>query len=373
MTTRKIIIGLSGVVLLVLAVVAARGLSNSRPPAERLPIKTALKQVEVLPATNQELAAEIEVNGRLTPRKRIQVFAEVSGVLKPESSRFREGNYFKEGQPLVVIDDQEQRLNLLAQKSSLMNQITLMMPDLKTDYPANFRNWQAYLNNFELEKPIQAFPEPKSDQERYFISARNLYNLFYTIQSSEVRLEKYTIKAPFSGVVTESNITEGTLVRAAQPLGTFINSYSYEMEAAVGLDELPFFKAGNRVALTSTTIPGSWKGTILRISDRIDPNTQTARVYISVGGKGLKEGMYLNGQIEGKTIQQVVELPRDLLIAQKSVYVVQDSTMRLMEVEPVQYTNESVLVKGIPDGTQLVNGSVIGAYDGLTVAPYQSK
>jgi multidrug efflux pump subunit AcrA (membrane-fusion protein) len=357
MTIRKLIIGGIAIVLLLMAGISA---------------KTILKQVKVKPSAIQTLNAAVEINGRLSPRSQIEVFAEVSGVLKPESSRFKEGNYFKKGQSLIVIDDEEQQLNLLAQKSSLLNQITLMMPDLKTDYPANFPKWEAYLNSFDLKQPLQALPESASDQERYFVSAKNLYNLFYSIQSQEVRSRKYTIPAPFNGVVAESNITEGTLVRVGQKLGEFMNAYNYEMEAAVSLDDLPFFKVGSQVELSSTTIPGKWKGTILRVSDRIDPNTQTARVYVSASGSGLKEGMYLSGTIKGQAIKEVTEIPRDLLIEQSAVYVIEDSVMKLMSVEPIQYTTSSVLVKGVPAGTSLVNESVIGAYEGLKVAPYQN-
>ena len=43
----------------------------------------------------------------------------------------------------------------------------------------------------------------------------------------EATLDKYTIKAPFNVVVTQSNINPGTLVRNGQKLGEFINTYLY--------------------------------------------------------------------------------------------------------------------------------------------------
>ena len=61
-----------------------------------------------------------------------------------------------------------------------MNQITLMLPDLKSDYPDSFPAWEKYLKEMNIEEALSALPSPISDQERYFISARNLYNLYYS-------------------------------------------------------------------------------------------------------------------------------------------------------------------------------------------------
>ena len=72
-----------------------------------------------------------------------------------------------------------------------MNQITLMLPDLKSDYAESFPAWEAYLQNLDPEKPLAPLPDPATNQEKYFVSARNLYNLYYTIQSQEKRLTKY--------------------------------------------------------------------------------------------------------------------------------------------------------------------------------------
>jgi membrane fusion protein (multidrug efflux system) len=56
------------------------------------------------------------------------------------------------------------------------------MPDLKIDYPESFAQWQEYLDRFELEQPIAAFPTPINKQEKYFIASRNLYNQYYSIK-----------------------------------------------------------------------------------------------------------------------------------------------------------------------------------------------
>lgn len=368
MMSRKVSVAL-GIGLLILAGFGSMMLVRTKAPAARTPNKVSLKQVQTFAVKNRAQPTTIEITGRLAAREKIELYAEVGGMLLPESSRFREGNFFKQGSVLIAIDSREARLALLAQKSSLMNQITLMLPDLKTDYPESFPQWEGYLRQLDLEKNLPELPTPVSDREKYYVSARNIFNLYYNIQSQETRLEKYLIKAPFNGVVAEANIKEGTLVRVGQKMGDFFNPYSYELEAALNLSDLAFVKVGDPVTLSSGDIDGTWKGILSRISDRIDPNTQTAKVFVNLSGNELREGMYLSGSVRGRDLDRVVEIPRYLLIDQRAVYGVKDSLLVLHQIEPVKYTTETVLVRGLADGVELLGENFAGAFEGMKVAP----
>ncbi|MEO1451582.1 MAG: HlyD family secretion protein [Bacteroidota bacterium] len=272
---------------------------------------------------------------------------------------------------MIKIDDREFGLTLRAQKSSLLNQITLMLPDMKTDYPTSFPAWEAYVAQFDPNKALAPLPKPQSEQERYYLSAKNIFNLFYSIEAQDVRQEKYLIKAPFSGKVSQSSITAGTLVRTGQKLGEFFNPYRYDLEAAVTLKDLNFVKVGSQVEMRSEDISGNWTGKVVRISDAIDPNTQTVKVFVRVGGQGLKEGMYLEGAIKGQALADVVELPRAIILGDSAVYAIQADTLHLMPIKPVKFSASTVLARGIPDDTELVGEALIGAFEGMKVEAYQ--
>jgi hypothetical protein len=52
----------------------------------------------------------------------------------------------------------------------------------------------------------------------------------------------------------------------------------------------------------------------------------------------------------------------------KQLFVVKnDSILDLMEVHPVFFGSQSVLVQGIPDGTKILEKTVPGAYAGMLV------
>lgn len=368
MKKRQIIIVFAACFILGGAVAINKSLSNNKPQKRRKgkPKKMA-PTVETIKVNNQEIQAPITVTGKLMSYEKMDVYAEVSGILRKSSNRFREGNRFGTGSILVSIDDQEARLNILSQKSRLLNAITQLLPDLKLDYPDAFQKWQKYIDNFKMEQTIAPLPKTSSTKEKYFILAKNIYDQYYTIKSAEARLKKYNVYAPFSGVVTEASIYPGTLVRNGQKLGEFINPFNFEFEATVSLKDIDLIKIGDQVTLYSEDISGKWQGSIRRISDKMDAATQTVKVFVGTTGKNLREGMYLKGEINAATIQEATSLSRNLIINKNQVYVIKDDKLDLQEVKILRYTGNSVVVKGLKNGTLLPKNTVSGAFVGMKV------
>ena len=52
------------------------------------------------------------------------------------------------------------------------------------------------------------------------------------------------ISAPFSGILTEALVTEGTLIRNGQKLGEFIDPSDYEMEVNISKSYANLLKVG---------------------------------------------------------------------------------------------------------------------------------
>ncbi|MEM8906393.1 MAG: HlyD family efflux transporter periplasmic adaptor subunit [Bacteroidota bacterium] len=344
--------------------------AQKAPPKRKPPKKEVLRPVAVLPVLNQQISTQLDVQGRLVAFEKIDIIAEVSGRLIETAKPFKIGSYFKKEEALLIIDDTEARLSLLSQKANLMNAITQMMPDLKIDYPEGFGHWKTYLDQFDVEKTLPPFPEATSDQERYFVSSKNLHSQYYTIKSQEERLSKYRVTAPFSGVITQTAINAGSLVRSGQTMGQLMNNNNYELEANVRLADLKYVRPGSNVELYSNDLEGEWSGLVKRISDQIDPNTQTVIAYVSVRGTDLREGMYLRGKVKGKSVNEAIEIPRDLLVNQNAVFLVQpDSLLRLVNIEIESMGEKSMLVRGLEDGVHLLGELFPGAYNGQKVAP----
>jgi membrane fusion protein, multidrug efflux system len=367
MTRHRILLAV-GILLLVGAVVFSRYLSGREEEPEPEP-EVPTEQVRARTVQNREVPTFIGLTGRLVAEERIALYSEVSGVLLPPPTPFKSGSTFARGETLIRIDDEEFRQSLIASRSAFLRAITMLMPDIKLDFPASYEAWLAYLNAFDPSRPVPAPPTPATDQERYFLTGRNVYTQYHEIRQMEVRLGKYRIRAPFHGTVAQAQITTGTLVQQGQRLGEFIRTGRYELEATLSPDDLRFVRAGQTVTLTNGRPDQTWQGRVARIGAQIDPATQAVPVFVRVEGPDLREGMFLTGQIKAETFERVEVVPREVLIDENRVFVIREGRATLQPVEVLHRTDTEAVVRGLQDGEQVIEERRTGAFEGTQVEP----
>ena len=363
---RKIFAFVLGLGFLAGAIFVAKNLidSNKRPVRE---VPKTVKTVYTQTVNNTEIPIILKSNGNLVAARKIELFSEVQGIFEESRFPFKAGQRYNKGAVLLDINSREFYTSLLAQRSTLYDLITGMMPDLRFDYPESFKHWDAYLKQFDLEKDLAPLPEPVSEKEKYFVNGRQVVSTYYTIKNLEERYQKYTIRAPFTGVLTESLVNPGTLIRSGQKLGEFVSMGEFELEVNVNEQFLGVLKVGEPVGLFDLSGERTWTGIVRRVNGRIDQNTQTVQVFVGVKGEGLIEGMYLEAKIKARSENGVIEIPRSLLVNDNEVYVVEDDKLALRTVKTVHFTDKTAIVRGLPDGIRMLTRPVPGAYSGMLV------
>ncbi len=369
---RKIILSVLGVLLIVAAVFFAKKIADSKksfkPKAEKV-VKTVFAEV----VQNGTVSIVVPANGNLMAKSRVELYAEVQGVFKRGNKLFKEGQAYRSGETIIRIDASEYAANVQSAKSNLYNQLTSIMPDLRLDYPEIFPKWQAYLNGFDMNKGIPALPELATEKEKFFISGRGILTSYYNVKNLEQRLSKYRISAPFSGVLTETLVTEGTLVRAGQKLGEFINTDIYELEVAISKTYSDLLTVGKKVTLADLDGVKIYMGSVSRINGKVDQASQTIKAFIEVKDKNLREGMYLEANLDAKKETDAIEINRGLLIEGDKIFVVRDSILDLINVRPVHFSDKKVVLKDVPNGTTIVSKPLMGAYMGMAVKIFEEK
>jgi len=367
---RKIISILLGLALLAGAVlVSNKFIANKKKPKPTF--KKIVKTVFTENVKNKEIPVILQASGNLSAKHKLQLFAEVQGVLKTANKEFKSGTTYSKGETILRINSDEFFANIQSQKSNFNNSIIAIMPDIRLDYPNEYQKWNNYLKSLDINKPTPKLPIINSDKEKYFISGRGINTVYYNIKNLEVKLNKYRLKAPYTGIVTESLVTPGTLVRVGQKLGEFIDPSVYEMEASVNAEFADLLKKGSKVHLQNTERTKEYIGKVIRINGQVDSKSQTIKAYIQVVSKDLKEGMFLEANLKAKSIKDAVEISRKLLVNDNQIFVVKDTILSLIKINPVYYSADKVIIKGVEDGTKLVSKSVPGAYEGMAVKIYE--
>ena len=369
---RTIITSVLGILLLLGAFYLANFFIDSnkrvRPQA-----KQVIKTVFTEKAVNGDVPIIITTNGTLLAKHRIDIFSEVQGILNASSKEFKPGVAYRKGEILISINSEEFYANLQAQKSNLYNVLTSVMPDIRLDYPVQYQKWQNYLNEFDVNKSIKPLPATKTEKEKFFITGRGILTAYYNVKNLEVKLSKYQIRAPFNGVLTASLVNEGTLVRPGQKLGEFIDPTVFEVGVSVKSEYADLLKVGKDVKLHNLEKTKTWNGNVVRINGRVDSQTQTITAFIEVAGENLREGQYVEVDLEGKTEQNAFTVSRKLLIDNSKLYIVQNDSLKLIDVNPVYENNNTVVVKNIPDNADVLSKPVPGAYNGMLVNVFKEK
>lgn len=370
MIRQGIMLGVAVVIILLAMFFASRAAKKPEAAAKAGAEKAAvLRTISTQTVENQAVKTKVALFGRLISVEKIDIYAEVNAVLLANSPNLRAGQRVEKGGILLRMDAAEPTLTLQAQRSALLTSITQIMPDIKIDFADNLEAWENYRRSFDVTKPVPALPVAKSERERDFIALKTINNQYYTIKSGEERLTKYTVVAPFSGEITESLISTGSYIRAGQKLATLMNTGVYELEAAVALEDLKYIKAGDAVQLQAEEGSAKWTGRIARIANSIDTKSQTLKAYIQVSGSGLRENMFLTGYTDAMATSDVVELPRRLLVGGEKIYIYQpsDSTLRLQPVQVVRQNTETVLLRGLANGQQVLKELATGIFEGQKV------
>jgi len=359
----SIIIGITLIAISIfIAVILINNSGNTKPKKAK-----ATKTVFVDVVKNKTIPIRINSTGSLVAKNRIEIYSEVQGVLNIRTKDFKTGTSYARDEIILSINTDEHLANLHALKSNFINSILIVLPDIEVDFPLEYEKWQTYLSSFEFEKSLPDLPRTNSEREKFFITGKNIYTQYYNVKNLEIRLSKYTLRAPYDGVLTEALVTQGTLIRQGQKLGEFISKNTYELELTISSNFIDFISVGNPVKLHNLEKTKFWQGKVQRINGKVDQASQKIRVFIEVNASDLREGMYLEAVLEAKPETNAFEIDRKLLFENDKLFAVKDTSLILIEIVPVYYNKKTVIVRGLKDGTKLISKPLPGAFEGMKV------
>ena len=368
---KKVIRLSAGLAIIFFGYVFMSGLIGMKePPSVNIPetLPRPVKTEKVINTINQP---RIPVEGKVEAWQRIDLFAEVNGVLNIGGKEFREGITFSEGEIILKLDDSEALSSLKSSRAQFLQLTSGILSTIKIDFPNRIDAWENYVNKIEIDKMLEEFPEPTSDRERFYIINRGIQASYHSIKSSEERLNKFTIKAPFDGFVSSALVKPGSLVLGGQPLGVFVGIDDYEIKSSLNSEFLKFIQEGDRVEFFSDGLIVA-EGTLDRISSNVNPATQSATAYFKLSSTEnnfqLRDGIYLPGELITEGVKNCFEINIDL-IENNKIFSIKNGELVYSDVEILFKTYEKALVRGLSDGTVILSDQISEAFEGMKVNP----
>lgn len=369
---KSILRAVAGLAILAVGVGTMNALISMKPEPSVVERPVAPRAVRTAVVNPGDCIPETPVEGRVEALYRMDIISETTGDLILGGKEFREGVEFAKGEVMLQLDATEAHNALTAQRSQFLQLLSTSLADLRGDFPENWSSWESFLEAMDVDARLQDLPAFGSQREELFVANRGILSLFHSIRSAEERLDKYTVVAPFDGVVTAAAVRPGGLVRAGQLAGVLVGRGAYEVKTAVHARYLTTIALGDAVAFVDENNQHVAQGTVHRVAGNVDAATQSASVYCRVqpvDGKStlLRDGRFLTGTIASAPIAAGVNVPLNLLMDDGSVYAVEAEQLKKVPVEVAFESRSEAIVLGLDSGTVVLTEAVASAFDGMPV------
>lgn len=365
MKFRHIIIVATFIIINILIVASLNfGKKKEKDSAEKAAFVPILSAAIV---QNQTEHFSVSGYGTVSSFNAVDLACEIQGKLYKGVHDLKPGIKFRKGDLLFRINDSDVLYTLRARKSGFINILASLLPDLKIDFPTEFDKWNDYVEDIKLNESLPQLPAWKTNKEKIFLSTRNVLTEYFTIKSTEEQLNKYRVYAPFNGVITTVYSSDLAVVNPSTPIIRIVETDNFEIPVSIPASEMAGVKVGTTVAVYSTSGELKGSGSVVRISEVINKNTQSVDVFVrpkSLDDKVFIEGEYVRVEIDKMAEHEGVRLPATA-INDNTIYIysTQDSLLTRREVQISNSNEQGVFIKGLKNNQVVITQEVLNYTD----------
>jgi membrane fusion protein (multidrug efflux system) len=303
--------------------------------------------VDVVVVKSEKLDNKIQSTGTILANEEVELRSEISG--KVSQIFFKEGDRVKKGQVLVRINDQEQQA-----------QLKRLQYNIKLNEDQEFRQKRL------LEK------EAISQQE-YDIVLTQLNSIRAELQQLEAMIDKYSVRAPFNGMIGLRYISEGSYVSPTSQIAFMQDIDKVKIEFSISEKYAAQVKPGSKIVFSITGKEKQYEGTVYAIEPKIDLATRSVRIRaISPNlDKDLFPGAFARVELTLETVDNAIMIPTEALIPElqgQKVFLYKNGraisspveiglrTERAIQITKGVQSNDSLIVTGLlqlKDSTQV--------------------
>ena len=348
-----------------MALVATR----EQPAQEELNEASIL--VEVMLPQVQDTYLTVSSQGTVEPRTRTNIVSEVSGRVIEVSPAFVAGGFFRNGDVLLRLDDQNYRAAVSRDAAAVATANSLLEQERGQGDVAQ-REW-----------------DRMSEQQRSQIRARDLYLRKPQLEEAEARfasaeadleksradLAKTIIVAPYDGLVFAKSTDIGQFVSTGSAIAEIFAIDFAEVRLPIPENKIQFldlpssiqensgnddyYNSGPEVELVSEIGDRifHWTGHLSRTEGVLDTRTRVLfsvvqvsdpyNLYSTEHDEPLRIGTYINAEIQGRLLEDVIVLPRHTLQANDLVWIAdQENRLRSRTVDVITTNGDDVYISG---------------------------
>ncbi len=287
-----------------------------------------LMQIHVVNVQPDKVTDKFIGNGQVTPRWQTTLSSEVSGQVLSVSEQFLSGATFNKGDVLVTIDDTAYVAALKTAKANLATAKRTLAEEKQRSNIAS-DNWKS--SGFKGSPSDLVLRKPQLAEAQATLEAARA-----TIKKAEYDLAQTTVTAPYDGIVISRTTNPGDVLQTGISIGTVYDRSLYEILVPLSTSDiarLPTSTNPQHVTVRSDRSDKTWKGTISRIGQILDPQNRWQDVIIDITDtQGLLPGEFASIEFTGHSYDHVLSIPENIPADDGYVWYVdaQDTLQRFM-------------------------------------------
>ena len=380
---------------LVILIVGAWGVALLlflRPTIEPQPPLVKPPRVRVETVVLQALELRVRTHGTVVPRSESSLIPQVSGPVVWISPVLATGGFFQKGEPLVRIERADHEVEVESARA------TVARSESEHERASKELNRQKRLADRSVASETRY--DDAGNAER--ISRAALREAKARLEKAERDLARTELLAPYAGRVRDESVDVGQFVTRGAPIASLYAVDYAEVRLPIPDADLRYIdlRLTPRAEGDGQAPPGpavilearfagedhSWTGRIVRTEGEIDVRSRMVHVIAQVkdpyglladgGGGGsqlatapLAVGLFVEAQILGRRLEDVVVLPRVALRDGDRVWIVDgDDRLHAREVEIVRVERDQVVIgAGLARGERVSVSPLRAVVEGMQV------
>lgn len=303
--------------------------------------------VNVISLKTATKTKNLQTIGSITAQS-VQITPEVSGHVK--KILFQDGAFVSAESPLIQLDDAVYQAKFAASKAKL---------HLAENH---YKRVQLLAKKGIVSK--QAIDQALADYQGALALAKE----------NEVMLSKMTLRAPFSGMMGQSQINPGAYVSVGQALVSLTDIKHLRVEYTVAENYFPYLKLGQTVSIAPSAYPNQTvNATVAYLSSTINKNNRALSLYADFENKDylFAPGMFVRVTHWLQTDEKALLIPSRALVPVldgKQVYKIMDGKAYAVSVRVGDRTQDQVeILEGLSANDLVVTDGQLKLQNGLPV------
>jgi len=224
-------------------------------------------------------------------------------------------------------------------------------------------------------------------ERRFLVAQATLLESQINLEQARRDLSRTEIHAPYRGRVRSEQVDLGQFVSRGNPVATIFATDYAEIRLPIASQQLSYLDIGPTGQLASdprspVTVTGEfgstqfiWTGELVRYEAEIDSKSRMIYVVARIHNDELADmpplavGLFVQAEIQGRRVEQVIRLPRSALRDANQVLVVDaNSRLSFRQVTVLRVEHDEVLIsRGLDHGERVCVSPLQTVVEGMLV------